>query len=101
MQGCEHIDEIPLSGGLLGATPGAEGCQDCGPGDRWVTLRRCLNCGHIGCCDSSPRRHASGHAREAGHPLVQSFEPGEDWIWCYEDEVLIETTGAERSPSHP
>ena len=67
-----------------------EGCEDClRDGGRWVHLRLCLSCGHVGCCDSSPNRHASRHAADAQHPLVQSFEKGEDWIWCYVDEVAM------------
>jgi hypothetical protein len=67
-----------------------EGCEDClATGGRWVHLRLCLECGHVGCCDSSPNRHASKHAHDTGHPIVQSFEPGEDWRWCYVDEVMV------------
>jgi uncharacterized UBP type Zn finger protein len=82
---CAHLDMIrPVSPSTL------DGCEDClREGSTWVHLRLCLSCGHIGCCDSSPRRHARGHWRTAGHPLVQSFEPGEDWGWCYEDELLL------------
>lgn len=67
-----------------------KGCQDCiaeGEAD-WVHLRMCLDCGHVGCCDSSPRRHASGHYRSTGHPVIRSFEPGESWRWCFVDEVV-------------
>ncbi len=72
-----------------------EGCQDClaiGETD-WVHLRLCLSCGHVGCCDSSPYRHATAHNRgsaEAGdeHPVIRSFEPGETWRWCYVDELV-------------
>ena len=64
------------------------GCEDClKVGSPWVHLRVCLTCGHVGCCDSSPLRHASAHARKASHPVVKSFEPGETWGWCYVDEV--------------
>lgn len=82
---CTHLDLIrPV-------TPSAEGCEDCLKiGAPWMHLRLCLTCGHVGCCDSSPNRHASKHAAAASHPLVQSFEPGEDWIWCYVDEVELE-----------
>ncbi|MEU8584351.1 UBP-type zinc finger domain-containing protein [Streptomyces abikoensis] len=68
-----------------------EGCEDClRIGATWVHLRECLTCGHIGCCDSSPHHHATTHAREnAGHDVARSFEPGETWAWCYEDEVLL------------
>jgi hypothetical protein len=54
-----------------------------------VHLRLCLTCGHVGCCDSSPNRHARAHAVRLGHPVVQSFEPGEDWRWCYVDETYV------------
>lgn len=67
-----------------------DGCQDClanGWTD-WVHLRECLTCGHIGCCDSSPRRHASAHFRDGGHPVIRSFQPGESWRWCFVDEQV-------------
>jgi uncharacterized UBP type Zn finger protein len=82
---CTHLDQIS------DVTPSTtEGCEDClRDGGRWVHLRLCLSCGHVGCCDSSPNKHASRHAAEAGHPLVQSFEKGEDWVWCYVDEVAL------------
>ncbi len=81
--------------------PSGTGCAECdAQGGWWVHLRRCAHCGHIGCCDSSPGRHATQHARRADHPVVQSFEPGEDWYWCYVDEVGFEMPGASPSPSH-
>jgi hypothetical protein len=58
-------------------------------GSPWVHLRLCLTCGHVGCCDSSPLRHARGHAFAVGHPIVASFEPGESWRWCYVDEAYV------------
>ncbi|BCB83585.1 UBP-type zinc finger domain-containing protein [Phytohabitans suffuscus] len=67
-----------------------EGCQDClaaGHHD-WVHLRLCLSCGRVGCCDSSPAKHASAHFRDAGHPVIKSFQPGEEWRWCFVDEQL-------------
>jgi len=68
-----------------------EGCTDClREGTGWVHLRECLECGHVACCDSSPRRHASTHFRSSGHPVVQSFEPGETWVWCYADEQMAQ-----------
>jgi hypothetical protein len=71
-----------------------EGCSDClAAGGTWVHLRMCLSCGHVGCCDSSPNRHASHHAAEAAHPLISSFEPGEDWSWCYVDQVGLAIEG--------
>lgn len=77
---------------LKGLTPvpphTTEGCEDClKMGSDWVHLRLCLSCGHVGCCDSSPQRHATKHFRHAGHPVVASYEPGERWAWCYEDEA--------------
>jgi hypothetical protein len=67
------------------AAPSGTGCAEClGSHGWWLHLRRCAQCGHIGCCDSSPGQHASRHAAEAGHPVIASFEPGEDWFWNYE-----------------
>ena len=67
------------------------GCEDCLKiGGWWVHLRLCLSCGHVGCCDQSPNKHATAHVHSSGHPIVQSFEPEEDWIWCYIDEVYLE-----------
>jgi len=83
---CSHLDMIET---FEANTP--EGCEEClKTGSRWVHLRLCLTCGHVGCCDSSPNKHASKHAAEQEHPLVQSFEKGEDWIWCYVDEVAMQ-----------
>ncbi|MFJ2029940.1 ubiquitin carboxyl-terminal hydrolase 14 [Streptosporangium sp. NPDC087985] len=66
-----------------------EGCEEClRAGMRWVHLRRCLSCGHIGCCDSSPGKHATAHYKETVHPVIASFEPGEDWRWCYIDNII-------------
>jgi uncharacterized UBP type Zn finger protein len=91
MASCTHLDQIN------DVTPVAEGCVDClAVGDRWVHLRVCMSCGYVGCCDSSPNKHASKHAANDAHPIVQSFEPGEDWWWCYVDEVGFEV---ENGPS--
>ena len=82
---CGHLDQIAE---IEPSTP--EGCEDClREGSRWVHLRECLVCGHVGCCDSSPGRHASAHWHGTGHPLIRSFETGEDWGWCYLDELLL------------
>ena len=71
-------------------TPSADGCEECLQlGSPWVHLRLCLSCGHVGCCDSSPNRHARRHAFAVNHPIVQSFQPGEDWRWCYIDEAYV------------
>ncbi|MGW4065479.1 ubiquitin carboxyl-terminal hydrolase 14 [Amycolatopsis sp. NPDC004747] len=67
-----------------------QGCQEClSTGTSWVHLRLCLTCGHVGCCDSSPMKHASMHAHAIGHPIVRSFEPGENWRWCYVHEAFV------------
>ncbi len=82
--GCTHLDHVHE------VTPGTQGCKEClETGDRWVHLRVCLECGHVGCCDSSPNKHAAGHNHATGHPVMRSIEPGETWGWCYEDEVML------------
>ena len=92
---CAHLDSITA------AFPSAPGCEEClATGGRWVHLRMCQTCGHVGCCDSSPGRHATAHFRLTGDPLVRSFEPGEDWFWCYVDEVMFELA-LPPGPSHP
>jgi uncharacterized UBP type Zn finger protein len=71
----------------LPPAPRAQGCEEClAAGGRWLHLRLCLTCGHVGCCDNSPGRHATKHFHSARHPVIQSFEPGETWGWCYLDE---------------
>ena len=81
---CKHTDQIKITKTDMHV------CEDCvKTGDTWVHLRLCLSCGHVGCCDSSPFRHARGHAFAVGHPIVASFEPGESWRWCYVDEAYV------------
>jgi uncharacterized UBP type Zn finger protein len=81
---CTHLDRIQT------LQPRSSGCEQClASGDTWVHLRVCLSCGQVGCCDSSKNRHASRHARESGHPIVASIEPGEAWRYCYIDESMI------------
>src|SRR5437667_761423 len=81
---CTHIHEI------RDVAPSADGCEEClKMGDTWVHLRECLICGHVGCCDSSKNKHATKHFHASGHPIVQSFQPGEDWRWCYIDQVML------------
>jgi hypothetical protein len=85
MAGCTHLEQI-----LVERPETVEGCEDClAMGGSWVHLRVCRSCGHIGCCDSSPNRHASAHARTSGHPIVTSVEPGELWSYCYVDDIAF------------
>jgi hypothetical protein len=86
-EGCAHVEEIrddwePIADPV---------CEDCAAaGDKsWVSLRRCLSCGHVGCCDSSPNRHATAHHHDSSHPMVRTLQPGQDWVWCYVDEVTL------------
>ena len=94
---CTHLDWI------RGVSPASWGCQDCLAAGRrdWVHLRVCQTCGHAGCCDSSPGRHASRHAFSTSHPIVRSYEPGEDWFWCYVDQLMFELAGAPPRAVHP
>jgi uncharacterized UBP type Zn finger protein len=94
---CTHLGDLATD-----AAPTGPGCYECTLiGSTWVHLRRCVECGHVGCCDNSPNRHATHHYDETTHPLIQSYEPGEDWLWCYVDELMFEVAGQGPSPSHP
>ena len=98
---CTHLDHVRLA-----ELPDAvDGCEEClKTGDPWFHLRICLECGKVGCCDSSPNRHASIHARETDHPLIRSLEPGEDWSWCFADDVALvipQVVGETRIPPSP
>jgi uncharacterized UBP type Zn finger protein len=83
---CTHLETIERT-----ELPAGElGCKEClEQGMRWVHLRMCQECGHIGCCDNSQGKHATGHFHETGHPIIRSAEPGEDWSWCYVDNVAF------------
>ncbi|GAB2702178.1 UBP-type zinc finger domain-containing protein [Kitasatospora kifunensis] len=84
------------------AAPSGEGCAECLAGDGWwFHLRRCAACGHIGCCDSSPAQHATKHARQAGHPFLVSFEPGEEWFWNLETGEYYEGPPLAPPTAHP
>ncbi len=86
MNTCEHLTEIRE------VMPSADGCEDCLKiGSWWVHLRLCEICGHVGCCDNSPNRHATKHYHATTHPIIKSFEPGEEWGYCYPDELFFET----------
>jgi uncharacterized UBP type Zn finger protein len=83
---CSHLDQVRVTE----PAGEVEGCEEClREGGRWVHLRMCETCGHIGCCDNSPGRHATAHHGSTGHPIIRSVEPGEDWSWCYEDELMF------------
>lgn len=83
---CTHLDQLR---DVQPRTP--EGCEEClRMGSDWVHLRLCMTCGHVGCCDNSRHKHATRHFHETRHPVVRSFEPGEDWGWCYVDQLFME-----------
>jgi uncharacterized UBP type Zn finger protein len=87
---CPHVDAAKP---VPPRTP--QGCEEClATGSRWVHLRLCLTCGHVGCCDSSPNRHATKHYHKTSHPVVVSFEPDERWGWCYVDDEPVEVPAA-------
>jgi len=98
---CDHLDHV-----LITELPeSVDGCEDClESGDGCVHLRICLECGKVGCCNSSPNRHASSHAHESSHPIMRSLQPGEDWSWCFIDELAMlipEVRGETRIPPSP
>jgi hypothetical protein len=84
-QHCHHLKPISE------VTPSARGCEEClKTGERWVHLRICRQCGHVGCCDQSPERHATAHFQATGHPIIEDYDPPEGWGWCYADEEFVE-----------
>lgn len=94
-QTCAHLDTV------ADVAPSSPGCEDClRTGDSWVQLRMCMSCGHIGCCDSSPNQHASAHFQSTQHPVIQSYEPGGDWWYCYLENLTFQPQGAP-SYEHP
>ena len=95
MTPCTHTDEVHR------VHASADGCQEClATGDRWMHLRMCMECGHVGCCDSSPNTHATKHFHATQHPIMRSFEPGEDWGFCYVDNVMLDADWPVEGPSH-
>jgi uncharacterized UBP type Zn finger protein len=88
---CPHTTLFDSSAWTEPAPDSTEGCADCLSHNEhvWAHLRMCLDCGHVACCDSSPHRHASTHAKETGHAVIRSFEPGESWRWCFVDEAVV------------
>ncbi|MGA7703969.1 MAG: UBP-type zinc finger domain-containing protein [Solirubrobacteraceae bacterium] len=101
MANCTHLEQVQITQ----LPESVEGCEDClKMGGKWLHLRICLECGHVGCCDSSPNRHASAHANASDHPIIHSLEPGEAWSWCFIDElamVIPEVQGETRIPPSP
>jgi hypothetical protein len=85
-EACSHVDQVEITE----LPDPVAGCEDCLKiGGTWVHLRMCETCGHIGCCDNSPNKHATAHFHETTHPIIRSAEPGEDWSWCYVDEIAF------------
>ena len=101
MPECTHLDTIAVTD----LPDAVDGCEDClAAGDPWLHLRICLQCGHVGCCDDSPNRHASRHADDTGHPIIRSLEPDEVWSWCFVDELAMRIPavhGETRIPPSP
>ena len=96
---CEHLSklEAPRSQPVH---PSSQGCKEClAKGDAWVHLRLCMSCGHVGCCDSSPNKHATRHFHATKHPVIKSFERGEEWAWCYLHEEMADSIPAFPSES--
>ena len=86
---CDHLDHVRVE-----RPETVAGCEEClATGGTWLHLRVCRTCGKVGCCDSSPNRHASAHGRESGHPLITSVEPGENWTYCFADDVAFVLEG--------
>ncbi len=81
---CAHVNTI------RDLEPETDVCEEClAKGDTWVHLRMCMTCGHVGCCDDSKNKHATAHFRATGHPIMRSIEPGEDWMWCFVDRLVL------------
>ena len=87
---CAHLEKLD-DPDREPVKPGGRGCKEClEAGDEWVHLRLCMSCGHVGCCDDSPNKHATKHSHRTRHPVIKSFEPGEDWAYCYPDDQMID-----------
>jgi hypothetical protein len=92
MERCDHMDHVHK------VAPKTKGCEEClKMGDTWVHLRLCMECGHVGCCDDSKNKHGTKHFHHTKHPIMRSIEPGEEWGWCYPDELFLDFT----DPGHP
>jgi uncharacterized UBP type Zn finger protein len=98
MPDCAHLDSVQITE----LPESIDGCEEClQSGDKWCHLRICLSCGHVGCCDSSPNRHATKHADATGHAIIRSVQPGEDWAWCYVDRAMVQVPQVTGSPAIP
>lgn len=98
MAECSHLGSIEIAE----LPESIQGCEEClEMGAPWCHLRMCLSCGHVGCCDSSPNRHASAHFEESGHPIMRSVQPGEDWGYCYTDRLMMRLPQVGGAPSLP
>jgi len=101
MSACTHLNQVRVTE----LPPEVAGCEEClASGGRWLHLRICLECGHVGCCDDSPNRHATAHATATEHPLIRSLEPGETWSYCYLDGSVMqipEVHGSTKIPPSP
>ena len=92
MDGCRHVVTVTK------VTPSAKGCEEClKTGDWWVHLRICRSCGHVGCCDQSPNKHATAHFQHSRHPIIEGYDPPEGWGWCYVDELFLDL-GSDTTP---
>jgi uncharacterized UBP type Zn finger protein len=99
-ESCEHLEQA--SHREPGVKPSGAGCEEClASGGVWVHLRLCLSCGHVGCCDQSPNRHATKHSHHTHHPVIRSYEPGEEWAYCYPHDLTIEVFPARRGEAAP
>jgi Zn-finger in ubiquitin-hydrolases and other protein len=100
-ESCTHLNTVTVT--ELPAS--VDGCEEClATGGVWLHLRICLECGHVGCCDDSPSRHATAHHHSTGHPIIRSLEAGEDWSWCFIDQigmVLPQVKGTTKIPPSP
>jgi len=87
---CSHLSNLEKPD-RAPVTPSGHGCKEClESGSEWVHLRLCMVCGHVGCCDSSPQKHATKHAHRTKHPTIRSYEPGEEWAYCYPDDLTVD-----------
>jgi uncharacterized UBP type Zn finger protein len=91
---CAHLEKLERQG-RQPVKPSGHGCKEClETGDQWMELRLCMSCGHVGCCDSSPNKHATAHFHKTKHPVIRAFEPDAAWAWCYVDEVTADEVPA-------